>query len=343
MSLERCPQCTAEIVGRYHFCLECGAPLEIGKVLTPAPDPSPPQYGERDPNADAPAQVNPDFSPRVQGSGLASPIQEAEPVRQAPPMSSALLEKFQPTPAPFALSDNERTPPINRGMSSRDIEYLDLTLIRSPDLDSVRFVVKDHSIIGRTQGHLVFKDDPFISPKHATLFYQESGLYIRDEESLNGVFIRINEPTSVEVDEHFIAGEQVYKISDELSPIGRVIPEDDAQFFANSLKNISPVNLVQLLEHGVEGAVHGFVDSSITIGRQGCDVNAPLDRYMSSRHCHLSLIGENVILTDLGSKNGTFVKVKGERQLKVGDYILVGKQLLQVQPHQPGSRSKVAI
>ena len=65
--------------------------------------------------------------------------------------------------------------------------------------------------------------------------------------------------------------------------------------------------------------------------------------WASSRHCHVSLIDDQVILTDTGSKNGTFVKVQGEQELKEGDYILLGKQLLQVQPHQTGSRSKVSI
>ncbi len=101
--------------------------------------------------------------------------------------------------------------------------------------------------------------------------------------------------------------------------------------------------MTQILDGGQEGAIYPFIESSITVGRQGCDVNAPMDRFMSSRHCHVSLINEEVILTDTGSKNGTFVKVDGEQILNVGDYVLIGKQLLQVQPHQPGSRSKVAI
>lgn len=333
--MNNCPQCGAEIIGRYHFCLECGAPLELAKALTPAPQVASPPPEAKEDNA--------------------QPAPQKEEVESPSAANLSVVDRGERqhlTPAPFSLMPEEEIPsaPVSSQREraatpspSSSIEYLDLTLIRSPDLDSVRFVVKDHSIIGRSEGHLVFKDDPFISPKHATLFYRDGELILRDENSLNGVYIRISEPTVVELNECFIAGEQVYFISDQLDPLSELPPEDEAEFFANSVKQSDRFKLVQLLEGDAHGAIHPFIESSITIGRQGCDVNAPLDRYMSSRHCHLSLIGDEVTLTDRGSKNGTYVKIKGERRLQVGDYILIGKQLLQVQPHQPGSRSKVAI
>ena len=64
---------------------------------------------------------------------------------------------------------------------------------------------------------------------------------------------------------------------------------------------------------------------------------------MSSRHCHVSLEGNRVILTDMGSRNGTFIQVKKETELSVGDFLLIGKQLLQVQPHQPEAQSHISI
>jgi len=36
-------------------------------------------------------------------------------------------------------------------------------------------------------------------------------------------------------------------------------------------------------------------------------------------------------LTDLGSKNGTFLRVVGEQALGHGDYVFMGQQLLRVE------------
>jgi pSer/pThr/pTyr-binding forkhead associated (FHA) protein len=64
---------------------------------------------------------------------------------------------------------------------------------------------------------------------------------------------------------------------------------------------------------------------------------------MSSRHCHVSLENERVILTDMGSRNGTFIQVKGETAVSIGDFLLIGKQLLQVQPHQSEAQAHISI
>ena len=343
MSLQTCPQCQAEIVGRFHFCLECGAPLELAQSLTPPPFSS------------APVASAPVASAPVASAPVVSVPVPPGPVTPPPPMTPAPLELDQneelihdldesaalhnlhlPQLTPVRSNDRETKP---------QIEYLDLTLIRSPDLDSVRFVVKDHSLVGREEGHLIFKDDPYISPLHATLFYRDDQLFIRDEQSFNGIFIRIHEPKILQPGETFIAGEQVFTLESEPRSVTIPCQQTDlvTRFFANSSKGLLGFYLSQTLDGGQCGAIYPFSDSSITVGRQGCDVNAPLDRFMSSRHCHVSLIDDQVVLTDTGSKNGTFIKIQGEQKLNVGDYILLGKQLLQVQPHQPGSRSKVAI
>ena len=311
MSLQICPQCSAEIVGRFHFCLECGAPLELAKALTPLP----------------------------QGIDVSPPSAQSVPQQRS---SRPAPQLAQPSPAP-------REPSLSSRANAAQHDYLDLTLIRSPDLDSVRFVVRNQSAIGREEGHLIFRDDPYISPLHAILFYHEGELYIRDEGSLNGIYVRITEPTPLTPGETFIAGEQVFTLQNNVSALNHPIIEQlsqtsETQFFANSPRIQSQLFLSQRLEGGKVGAIYPFIESSITIGRQGCDINAPLDRFMSSKHCHVGLMmNQEVTLTDTGSKNGTYVKIHGERKLSVGDYILIGKQLLQVQPHQPGSSSKIAI
>ncbi len=49
------------------------------------------------------------------------------------------------------------------------------------------------------------------------------------------------------------------------------------------------------------------------IGRDGCDFNIPGDRRVSRRHAEISMRGDQLFLTDLGSSNGTFI---GDKKLQ---------------------------
>ena len=52
---------------------------------------------------------------------------------------------------------------------------------------------------GRTQGDILFDRDNWVSPLHATFYYRDDGkLMIRDEASLNGVFLRIKGAATIQ-------------------------------------------------------------------------------------------------------------------------------------------------
>ena len=63
------------------------------------------------------------------------------------------------------------------------------------------------------------------------------------------------------------------------------------------------------------------------LGRVTGDITFPDDDYMSGRHARIVRIGNRFVLADEGSRNGTFIRITGDVELKPGDMILVGKQL----------------
>ena len=63
------------------------------------------------------------------------------------------------------------------------------------------------------------------------------------------------------------------------------------------------------------------------VGRVDGDITFPHDDYMSGRHASLIRRDGKFVLVDEGSRNGSFVRIKKEAELKPGDYILLGKQL----------------
>ena len=81
-----------------------------------------------------------------------------------------------------------------------------------------------------------------------------------------------------------------------------------------------------VMEGGQPGEVYDLEDETV-IGRNNGEITFPHDGFMSGRHARIERRGGTFVLTDEGSRNGTFVKIKGEVELKPGDTILVGKQL----------------
>jgi pSer/pThr/pTyr-binding forkhead associated (FHA) protein len=70
------------------------------------------------------------------------------------------------------------------------------------------------------------------------------------------------------------------------------------------------------------------------LGRESGDIVFPDDPFLSRRHASIRTSAEpaprRFTLSDLGSSNGTFLRIRGEVALQHGDEIRVGQQLLRV-------------
>ena len=69
----------------------------------------------------------------------------------------------------------------------------------------------------------------------------------------------------------------------------------------------------------------------IYIGRERGTITFTNDIFISSSHCRLRRGDGFAYLADLGSTNGTYVRLKDETALSSGDLILLGQQLFRVQ------------
>lgn len=81
-----------------------------------------------------------------------------------------------------------------------------------------------------------------------------------------------------------------------------------------------------IMEGGQPGDVYDLKDQTI-IGRVNGDISFPHDGFMSGKHASIERRGEKFFLKDEGSRNGSFIRIKGEVELQPGDMVLIGKQL----------------
>jgi pSer/pThr/pTyr-binding forkhead associated (FHA) protein/RNA polymerase subunit RPABC4/transcription elongation factor Spt4 len=205
-----------------------------------------------------------------------------------------------------------------------------LTLIRGDGDDGVSFALagQEH-LAGRGDCAISFPDDPFLSPIHANFLYANNQLVVRDHNSLNGVYVRISSTTELVHGSMVLVGEQVLSVDPARQPDD--LPDAEGTYYSASMMRPATLEIRQNLRGGLIGWVHRVEGDVVTIGRENNDINFPDDPFISGRHAELRIAGGMLSVTDLGSRNGTFVRVHDERVLKHGDYVFLGQQLLRVE------------
>ena len=205
-----------------------------------------------------------------------------------------------------------------------------LILIRGEGMDGLSFHLKaEQHIVGR-EGQLIFPDDPFVSPRHANFFYRDGHLVVRDEGSLNGVYVRVRGSVSLKSGQTFLAGEQLFRI-DASEAVGDDGPDAEGTSFYASARKSSTFRVTQIFRGDAPGICVEATAKSFVIGRDGADLSFPEDLFMSGEHCRIEKKGNDFMLTDIKSRNGTYVRISDERVLQHGDYVFIGRKLLRVE------------
>lgn len=181
---------------------------------------------------------------------------------------------------------------------------------------------------GRGDVTLSFPDDPYLSLLHATFRLRDEQVLVSDEGATNGVYVRIRQAQSLRPGDMFVVGERVLRFVG----LESASPVNPARFGAPRTADRLLV-LEEVLAGGAVGRVCRRPGPVLTLGRGGCDLNFPNDGFVSARHAELTLAGETIFLRDLGSANGTYLRIAphGERTLVHGDYVALGRELVRVE------------
>lgn len=185
------------------------------------------------------------------------------------------------------------------------------------------------NVIGRASSNAL-NADRFVSPRHMRISCRGDCVDIRDLQSLNGIFRRINS-SSVTIHDGtaFRIGEEllIFSHGDSKQALLQADETDDAVLLG-SKETPGWGYLSLILGAYDEGDVYRLSKPSTTIGRTHGDILFPRDGFVSGVHASLRDNGDSAILTDLDSSNGTFLKFKELNELRESIFILLGNQLL---------------
>lgn len=184
------------------------------------------------------------------------------------------------------------------------------------------------TMIGRSAGG-VFANDAYLSPEHAEFRFEDDQLVVRDMESLNGVYIRIEPDVPIELFDGsiFRVGQEILRYDAPTAPD----PAPDGTQHMGSPHRGYLGRISLLIGRETTGNSYPVPPQGIHLGRERGDVVFPEDGYVSGLHCRVNSEVGHVFLTDVGSSNGTFVRVSNESYVPQGTYVLMGQQLFRAE------------
>jgi pSer/pThr/pTyr-binding forkhead associated (FHA) protein len=189
--------------------------------------------------------------------------------------------------------------------------------------------------IGRNSGVVLFPEDTALADRHARLVFEGPDLFVEPLPSTNGVFIRLREPARLQPGDEFIVGAQRLRLlPDHERPIAvpGIVDGAGTRLLGSVVRSGNTVFvLARITADPAHAEIHVRHQRLLTVGRTTCDVNFTTDSFVSERHAQLTHEGSHVVLEDLKSRNGTFVRITGPWRLVHGDLLLVGDQVVRVE------------
>ena len=204
-----------------------------------------------------------------------------------------------------------------------------LVVVHRDGTDGIAYnLLGDQIDIGRTEGDLLF-EDPHLAPRHARIVASLTGRVMTPLESRNGIYVRLRGPIDLQDGDHLLVGKQVlrFELLTDAERSLRPALEHGVVVFGTPVR--PPwARLRQITQAAITRDVFHLTRPDVVLGRETADLVFSDDEFMSRRHAQISFRNGRGHLEDLGSSNGTFLRLRGPHGLISGDLIRLGDELL---------------
>ncbi len=207
-------------------------------------------------------------------------------------------------------------------------------LVNRDGSDGQRFpLAGEYSVVGRAGADIAFEDDRFLARQHARFERAGDGsVKIHPLDTLNGVFRKADAPVDLVDGMTILVGREVLryeKVDAEETKVHPLIRHGVALFGSPPREPWG--RFFQIVPSGGYRDVRHLAGEEIVLGREEGDIVFRDDAFMSRRHAAVTWDGKKAQITDLGSSNGTFVRVTAATSIKHGDHVRMGDQLLRIE------------
>lgn len=280
--------------------------------------------------AAGPAPPRPSQEQLLMSSGLHLCLAgKAQPGRVGSPSSrSAILPESADLPdeaIDFGAEDVQTT--------SKDGVPFVLARVSSDGSLGQRFALDRLGVVAGQRGEIELTDDPSVAPQHARFTQRGQGVNVEDLGSPLGIYIRVREPYRLKNGDMFQIGRERLRLVGcaENSAAGQSVSPDRTGFSVAGPGSSDPLAaLLRLDSNDQEIERYELRTAETSFGREQGTYTFANDSYLSTIHARIRIHEGQYILEDLGSKNGTFVRIRRRALARDGDTVRIGRQLLRV-------------
>ena len=269
----------------------------------------------------------------------------SQPARRAKTGPATPMSRHVPAPAPAPGAARPAAVPMPRpGPAAQPPADMAFRPLRGPGEQDLRLIIvhrdgSDGAVyslvgsqidLGRSEGDLLFEDS-HLGDRHARIRSGPDGHVLEPLENLNGIFLRLraNVPIEIGHGDRVLSGKQLLEL--EMVPEGehnlRPAVEHGVVLFGSSDRPAWG-RLRQVTATGVGRDLFHLSRNEIVIGREQGDIVFSDDEFMSRKHARLAFHSGRVVFEDLGSSNGSFIKLRAPHTLASGDLVRMGDQLM---------------
>lgn len=248
------------------------------------------------------------------------------------PAATAVAPALAPVPSTRAtdrMIDSGPNPMAAAARVAQQSVGFKLVVVHRDGTDGITYnLLGDQIDIGRTEGDLLF-EDPHLAPRHARISASLTGRVLTPLETRNGVYVRLRGSVDLQDGDHILIGKQVlrFELLTDVERNLRPAVEHGVVVFGTPVR--PPwARIRQVTPAAVTRDVFHLTRPEVIMGRESGDVVFSDDEFMSRRHVQVAFRNGRGHLEDLGSSNGTFLRLRGPHGLSAGDLIRMGDELL---------------
>ncbi|TVR03548.1 MAG: FHA domain-containing protein [Deltaproteobacteria bacterium] len=329
----KCNQCGRENEDHYKFCLGCGAPLAAQQAAAPAAEAA--GWPANCPSCGAEVVVGQRFCGTcgynvadhvVKHSGSQPAVSQPSAPAPAPAAAAAPAAPQQAPGSP--TSGGAAVQPAAQASGQPSAAAPAYVVFVQPDgSPGEAFGLQmGENLIGRSVAFTTFQSDQYLSMQHAKLVLEPQGAQITDMGTPNGVFLRMNASTALQHGDEIRIGQERlrFELLDQLPPLTPA-PGDGTKIIG-SPRGGAWARLCRLSAHNESSIVFLLRQDEHRLGREQGDILFPDDGYVSGRHARIYREGGQAFVEDLGSSNGTFLRIRETTPLPPNALVLLGEK-----------------
>lgn len=207
-----------------------------------------------------------------------------------------------------------------------------LQVIRQDGSVGAEYALKSALTIGRSQGDIRFPSDATMATLHARIVLEGTHVLVEDvSQGGESVFVRLSAAYTLQDCDVVIMGNQAFRFSEDAmlmsaaTVLGATLPD-----ITKAAEDAAAAEFIRLDGNGTPAQRFPLRNETTEFGRTTGAYTFPGDKLMSRVHARVLQRGEDFVLEDAGSRNGTFVKVRGKAPVAVDSAVLVGSRLLKL-------------